>query len=267
MPLLDKFSRQLPKTRKILRKEILILLGLFVLMLLLRGGIEIRDSFVVDRALQFDNWALSIARQPDNPEYLRGPHWVDEAVRDLTALGGAAVLTLTIVFVFGYLLLKKSYRSAALIIIATLGGLLLSLLLKDFFLRDRPDIVPALMVETSPSFPSGHSMLSAVVYLTLGSLLTRLESNSRIRTYTITIAILATVIVGISRVLLGVHYPTDVLFGWTMGFFWASLCWFVMIVLQEQKLVEKQLKEEPDEEPDEDPEDVYGDNDDGEESA
>jgi len=144
---------------------------------------------------------------------------------------------------------------------------LLSLLLKDFFLRDRPDIVPALMVETSPSFPSGHSMLSAVVYLTLGSLLTRLETNSRIRTYTITIAILATVIVGISRVLLGVHYPTDVLFGWTMGFFWASLCWFVMIVLQEQNLVEERLEEEPDDEPDEHPEDVYGDNDDGEDTA
>ncbi len=263
MPILDKFSRQLPKTRKLFRKEILILLGLFVLMLILRGGIEIRDSFVVDRALQFDNWALSIARQPDNPEYLRGPHWVDEAVRDLTALGGAAVLTLTIVFVFGYLLLKQSYRSAALVIIATACGLLLSLLLKDFFLRDRPDIVPALMVETSPSFPSGHSMLSAVVYLTLGSLLSRLETSSRIRTYTITIAILATLIVGVSRVLLGVHYPTDVIFGWTMGFFWASLCWFVMIVLQEQKLVEKQLEEVPDE----DPEDFWGDNDDGEESA
>jgi undecaprenyl-diphosphatase len=263
MPILDKFSRQLPKARKLFRKEILILLGLFVFMLILRGGIEIRDSFVVDRALQFDNWALSIARQPDNPQYLRGPHWVDEAVRDLTALGGAAVLTLAIVFVFGYLILKQNYRSAALVIIATLGGLLLSLLLKDFFLRDRPDIVPALMVETSPSFPSGHSMLSAVVYLTLGSLLTRLETSSRIRTYTITIAILATVIVGISRVLLGVHFPTDVLFGWTMGFFWASLCWFVMIVLQEQKIVEKRLEEVPDE----DPEDLWGDNHDGEESA
>ncbi len=262
MPILDKFSRQLPKSRKLFKKEILILLGLFLLMLLLRGGIEIRDTFVVDRAMQFDNWALTIARQPDNPEYLRGPHWVDEAVRDLTALGGAAVLTLTVIFVFGYLLLKQSYRSAALVIIATLGGLLLSLLLKDLFLRDRPDIVPALMVETSPSFPSGHSMLSAVVFLTLGSLLTRLESSSRIRTYTITIAILATIIVGISRVLLGVHYPTDVIFGWTMGFFWASLCWFVMIVLQEQKLVEARLEVEPD------VEDEYnhGDHDDGEDN-
>ena len=200
MPILDKFSRQLPKSRKLFKKEILILLGLFLLMLLLRGGIEIRDTFVVDRAMQFDNWALTIARQPDNPEYLRGPHWVDEAVRDLTALGGAAVLTLTVIFVFGY--------------------------------------------------------------LTLDSLLTRLETNSRIRIYTISIAILATIIVGVSRVLLGVHYPTDVLFGWTMGFFWASLCWFLMIVLQDQKLVEARLEVEPD------VEDEYnhGDHDDGEDN-
>ncbi|MDG5766135.1 phosphatase PAP2 family protein [Balneolales bacterium ANBcel1] len=243
MPILDKSSQHIPKLNKLFKKEFLILLGLFILLLIIRGGIEIRDLFFVERAMQFDNWALSIARNPDHPELLRGPHWIDEAVRDLTALGGATVLTLTVIFVTGYLVLKGSYRSAALVVVATVGGLFISLVLKDFFLRERPDIVPALMVETSPSFPSGHSMLSAVVYLTLGSLLSRLEASPRIRLYTISIPILATLIIGITRVLLGVHYPTDVLFGWTVGFFWASLCWFVMIVLQEQKVVEPVFEE------------------------
>ncbi|MBP3191198.1 phosphatase PAP2 family protein [Natronogracilivirga saccharolytica] len=238
MPILDKSSRQFPKIKILFKKEILILLGLLMVLLFIRGGIEISDMFIVEQARQFDQWALTIVRSPENPELLRGPHWVDEAVRDMTAMGGPTVLTLTIIFVVGYLLLKQNYRSATLVFIATAGGLLISLLLKDFFLRDRPDIVPALMVETSPSFPSGHSMLSAVVYLTLGSLLTRLETTSRIRIYTISIPIFITILVGFTRVLLGVHYPTDVLFGWTVGFFWASLCWFVMIVLQEQDIVE-----------------------------
>ncbi|CAN5200610.1 hypothetical protein BH23BAC3_BH23BAC3_35630 [soil metagenome] len=95
-------------------------------------------------------------------------------------------------------------------------------------------------VEASPSFPSGHSMLSAIVYLTLGSLLTRIETSPRIRVYTISVAIFIAFIIGITRILLGVHYPTDVLFGWITGFFWASLCWFVMIILQDQKVIEEE---------------------------
>ena len=240
MPLLDLAGKQFPKFKKFLRKEILIMTGILIILLFFWGGIEIRNLFFVERAMQFDEWLLLAVRDAENPQYLFGPHWVDEAVRDLTALGGPAVMTCMILGVLGYLLLKGSYRSAVLVVVATVGGLLISLLLKDFFFRMRPDIVPALMVETSPSFPSGHSMLSAIVYLTLGSLLTRLETSPRIRVYTISIAIFVALLIGITRILLGVHYPTDVLFGWIAGFFWASLCWFVMVILQDQKIVEEE---------------------------
>lgn len=239
MPLLDSASKQFPKLKKLLRKEILIMVSALFLLLFFWGGIELRDLFMVDRAQQFDDWLLVSVRDAENPEYLFGPHWVDEAVRDVTALGGPAVLTSMIIVVLIYLLLQKHYRGATLILIATAGGLLLSLLLKDFFLRERPDIVPALMVETSPSFPSGHSMLSAIVYLTLGSLLTRFEPNPRIRVYIISIAILIAMSVGITRILLGVHFPTDVLVGWIAGFFWASLCWFLFFALQEEGVIEE----------------------------
>ncbi|CAN5349079.1 hypothetical protein BH23BAC3_BH23BAC3_14420 [soil metagenome] len=120
--------------------------GVFFFLLFVWGGIELNDLFFVDRAQQFDEWLLLSVRDADNPEMLFGPHWVDEAVRDITALGGPAVITFMIIGVMGYLLLKKSYRSAILVVVATLGGLIISLLLKDFFLRERPDIVPALMV-------------------------------------------------------------------------------------------------------------------------
>ena len=249
MPILDKAGAQFPKLKIFLRKDFLILISILFLLLFFWGGIELRNVFMVDRAQQFDEWLLVSVRDAENPQYLFGPHWVDEAVRDVTALGGPAVLTFMIIGVIVYLLLKKSYRSAGLVFVATLGGLIISLLLKEFFLRPRPDIVPALMVETSPSFPSGHSMLSAVVYLTIGSLLARLETNPRIRVYTISIATLIAAMIGITRILLGVHYPTDVLVGWIVGFFWASLCWFVMVILQEQKVVEPNLEFDEEEAP------------------
>lgn len=243
MPLLDRAAQHVPKLKNLLKKEFLILFGGLLLLVFVWGGLELRELFMVDRAQQFDEWLLLSLRDAHNPQYLFGPHWVDEAVRDITALGGPAVLSFMIIIVTIYLLLQQKYKSAFLVLIVTVGGLLISLLLKDYFLRDRPDIVPALMVETSPSFPSGHSMLSAIVYLTLGSLLTRLETNPRIRTYIISIAILTAVSIGITRIMLGVHYPTDVLVGWIVGFFWATLCWFFMMVLQDKQVVEEAVDE------------------------
>jgi len=239
MPLLDSAGKHIPKLKKVLKKEFLILFGCLFLLLFVWGGIELRDLFMVDRAQQFDEWLLLSFRDADNPQYLFGPHWVDETVRDITALGGPAVLTFMIAIVTIYLLLRKKYKSALLVAVVTVGGLLISLLLKEIFLRERPDIVPALMVETSPSFPSGHSMLSAVIYLTLGSLLSRIETNPRVRVYIISIAILTAIMIGLTRIMLGVHFPTDVLVGWIVGFFWATLCWFFMMIMQDQKVVEK----------------------------
>jgi hypothetical protein len=112
-----------------------------------------------------------------------GPHWLPEVGRDLTALGGVAALTLTTVFVAGYLLIVRKYHAMWLVLAATLGGLLISTLLKHLIDRARPDLVHHLSHVYTSSFPSGHSMLSAVVYLTLGALLTRLSSERRVKLY------------------------------------------------------------------------------------
>lgn len=238
MPILDRTSGYVPLLRWLFRPEILLLLGVLGGLLLLLGGMELWNRYVVGVALHVDHWLLTLARDPLHPELLRGPHWVDEAVRDLTGLGGPAVLTLMILAVTGYLLLRGSGRSALLVVGVTLTGLVVSLFLKDVFLRPRPEVVPALMVETSPSFPSGHSMISAVVYLTLGSLLARVEEDRRIRLFIVSVAFLLTGIVGTSRVLLGVHYPTDVIVGWSAGLVWASICWYLAMALQERGTVE-----------------------------
>ncbi|MBM3856033.1 MAG: phosphatase PAP2 family protein, partial [Verrucomicrobia bacterium] len=120
-----------------------------------------------------------------------------------------------------------------------LSGLVLSTMLKYFFGRPRPDVVPHLSPAALASFPSGHSMLSAIVYLALGTLLARLVSEMRLKLYILGMALTLTFLVGASRIYAGVHYPSDVLAGWTAGLVWAVLCWLAARYLQERGSVEK----------------------------
>src|SRR6478609_3685952 len=130
-----------------------------------------------------------------------------------------------------------------LVLVSSFGGLLISSLLKDIINRPRPQLVPHLSQVYTSSFPSGHSMLSAVVYLTLGSLLARIAPGMMVKLYLIAVALLLTFLVGVSRVYMGVHYPTDVLAGWTAGLVWAILCWLAARRLQIHGAVEKDLEQ------------------------
>ena len=187
---------------------------------------------------EFDFWAVRILRQPDRPELPRGPQWLAEVGRDVTALGSTMVLSLLVVAVAGFLYLRRNYRTMWLVLIAAVSGSCLSHLLKFFFARERPDFVPHAATMTQ-SFPSGHSMLSAVVYLSLGALLAQMEASRREKAYFLSVALFLTFIIGLSRVYLGVHYPTDVLAGWTAGGVWALLCWQIARWLQRRGRIER----------------------------
>jgi undecaprenyl-diphosphatase len=173
---------------------------------------------------RFDEWMIRLLRNPSDPSDPIGPRWLGEMGRDLTALGGVAALCLFTAAVAGYLLISRKYRGLWFLLGATLSGLLMCGLLKNLFERPRPDIVPHLSYVSTTSFPSGHSVLSAVVYLTLGSLLARLVEHRGLKLYFLGIALFLSFLVGVSRVYLGVHYPTDVLAGWSIGLAWAMLC-------------------------------------------
>jgi undecaprenyl-diphosphatase len=149
---------------------------------------------------------------------------VETAVRDITALGGVTVLTIVTLAVIGALVIRHHGRSAVFLGIAVAGGQALSHLAKAVFDRPRPDLVPHGTDFVSTSFPSGHSMMAAVTWLTLAVMLARAEPKRRMKAYWITLAVLVVGAVGVSRVYLGVHWPSDVLAGWALGAAWALLC-------------------------------------------
>jgi undecaprenyl-diphosphatase len=173
----------------------------------------------------FDVMILKALRSPDDLSKPIGPAWLEGALLDLTALGGSTVLGLVIFAVVGFLLLQTRYRTALVVALTSISGELVSTLLKQAFNRPRPSVVPHLRDVYTMSFPSGHAMESAIVYLTLGAILMRATESRLTKLYCLGMAMLLTLLVGISRVYLGVHYPTDVIGGWMIGFVWASVCW------------------------------------------
>jgi undecaprenyl-diphosphatase len=186
----------------------------------------------------FDRRILLSLRNPSDLSDPIGPSWFEEAARDVTGLGGHTILLLITLAALAYLLLTRK-RGAALLLLAAVGGvMLLSAMLKLGFERPRPDLVPHGARVYTASFPSGHAMLSAATYLTLGALLARVHEGRRVKIFFLGLAVVLTVLIGASRIYLGVHWPSDVLAGWCGGAAWASLCWFVTLQLQRRGDVE-----------------------------
>ncbi len=190
------------------------------------------DEMSEGETRHFDAAILLAFRHPDNLAQPIGPPWLPGMVRDITSLGSTAVLTLLTIAVVGYLLMDGKRATALLVVAAVGGGAVVSNLLKFGIERPRPELVSHLVDVRSSSFPSGHAMVSAVTYLTLGALLARVQPRRRIKAYLLSIAVGTTLLVGMSRVYLGVHWPTDVLAGWCAGAAWAMTCWLIELWLQ-----------------------------------
>ncbi len=214
-----------------------------LVMALLTGAIwafiELADEVVEGETRALDEKFLLLLRNPDDLSDPLGPYWLEEMGRDFTALGGVGVLTLVTLSVLGFLLLRRQFHACLYVAVAVGGGILMSSLLKMAFARPRPDLVAHGSYVYTASFPSGHSMMASAVYFTLAALLASLELSARVRAYLLVIAAFFSLLVGVSRVYLGVHWPTDVLAGWAAGTAWALLCWLVGQQLQRRRLIEE----------------------------
>src|SRR4051794_36521751 len=187
--------------------------------------IFISEEVVEGDTRAMDERILLAMRNPADHADPLGPPWLEEMGRDFTALGGIGVIGIVTVVTTLYLALARRWSTLSLFLIVVAGGLFFNQILKAGFNRPRPDLVPHGMVVYQASFPSGHAMLSASVYLTLGALLARLQKQRSQAILIMSTAILVTVLVGISRIYLAVHWPSDVLAGWVAGALWATLCW------------------------------------------
>ena len=159
------------------------------------------DTFALDKLI------LRGLRTVGDPGLPIGPVWLKAKAIDITALGGVTVLTLITVLIVGYLVADRKAYVALFVATAIASGALVSNGLKAFFVRARPEVVPHLVEVTSASFPSGHAMNSAMVYLTLAALVARSQELVTVRLYLLSVAILLTMLVGTTRVYLGVHWP------------------------------------------------------------
>lgn len=222
-----------------LPKEGRLLLVLLGLVMSLWAFTILLSQVTAGKTQAFDEGVLLALRRPDNRAIPIGPAWSESLAIEFTSLGSGVVLFTVVAIVAGYLALVRRFGMMWLVVVATFGGSVLSSGLKDLVARGRPTIVPHLADVHSPSFPSGHSMIAAVVYLTLGALLARTEASWRLRIYFVSVAMLLTLLIGLSRIYLGVHYPTDVLAGWSAGLVWALLCELIAQRLQRQGTVEQ----------------------------
>jgi undecaprenyl-diphosphatase len=161
-----------------------------------------------------------------DPVSLPGSTWLNDVARDITGLGSMVVLSTFTLLVTGFLALSRRFGAALFLITAALGSQVLNAVLKAAYGRERPDPTFRWIEIDSLSFPSGHATASAVVYLTIAVLLSRISEKREHRAYVFAAALFLSFLVGLSRVYLGVHYPTDVLAGWALGVIWAELCWF-----------------------------------------
>ena len=220
-------------------KDLIVLLLSFACVTSIWVFLEIADEVDEGETEAFDKAMLRAFRNPADLADPLGPRRVEEAVRDITALGSFTVLSLFSLVVAGFLLFTRKFYALLLLMSALAGGFVLNWALKNYFARPRPEYVTQLHYVDSNSFPSGHSLLAAVVYLTLGALVARLVAKRRHKIYVMSVAVLLMVLVGVSRVYLGVHYPTDVLAGWSVGLLWAIICWLVARYLQRRGDVER----------------------------
>jgi undecaprenyl-diphosphatase len=211
-------------------------LGFTAALLVLGGGlaafIDISEDLGEDPKHAFDMNVLMALRVPGHPHDPIGPRWLEIVATDITALGSTAVLTLLALLVGGFLLMKRKPWAVVTLTTALLGGLALSQTLKMLFGRERPPPPFRLAEAINASFPSGHAMLSAIAFLTLGALLAKVLPEKRSKAYVMGAAIFVAMLVGLTRIYLGVHWATDVFAGWAVGAVWAMLCWIAAWLIE-----------------------------------
>lgn len=235
---MSTLMRKLCAARRKLPADGRLLVGFLIAAALSLAFLTIASEVAEGDTLAFDRSLVFALRDPSDPTRSAGPAWLTRAMVDVTALGGVNVLTLLTLAVAGYLLAARKAATALFVVAAIAGGAAVGVALKAIYVRPRPDVVAHLVQVDTTSFPSGHATNSAVVFLTLATLLASTRRDRATSVYLVTAAIVLTLLVGASRVYLGVHWPSDVVAGWCIGAAWAAMCSLLSRVLQARRRIE-----------------------------
>jgi undecaprenyl-diphosphatase len=200
-------------------------------LMILGGGVavfvDVAEDFSEEEARAFDMRVLQALHPGPDPANPVGPEWLDHAAKDFSALGSLAILITIAIVVIGFLLMQRRALQAGLLVLALSGGLALSETMKFVFERTRPPEIYHAAGALNASFPSGHALLSTVFYLTLGAMLARIAPRRREKMYALGVALTLAMLIGATRIYLGVHWASDVFAGWSLGAAWAMACWLL----------------------------------------
>jgi len=209
------------------RRELAVVAAVLVVAAGTIGFLSVADAVTDNHTRAFDMGLILMLRQPGDIATPIGPPWLRLAAIDITSLGSIIDLTVIVLVVAG-LFVALRQRMAALLLLAAAGsGLLAVDILKTVVGRERPPLAMHAVQVANASFPSGHAMLSATVYLSLATLAGHFAHSRPVRIYALAAGVTVTLVVGASRVYLGVHWPTDVIAGWALGAAWAMIWWLI----------------------------------------
>jgi len=215
------------------RPELMGLAGFGAAALLLLAIFKFASEIAEGDTMAFDVAVLRAMRHaagPDTP--------LTTFMLGMTHLGDAITLIVLVLLSAGFLFTARKQGMALFLILATTAGFLLVQFLKRVVDRPRPDVVEHWTSFANASFPSGHAANSAIIYLTLAVLIARSVTSRALRIYVVMAAMLLTFVIGLSRLYLGVHWPTDVLSGWIVGAGWAMACSSLAWWLQARRTIE-----------------------------
>jgi undecaprenyl-diphosphatase len=217
------------------RKEIAVIAAIMVAAAGFLGFLGVTDEVTDGHTKMFDEGLMLLLRHPGDITRPIGPTWLRLAATDVTAFGSVTDLSIIVLVIAGLFLAQKRWRESWLLIGASASGLLLVDIIKVAVGRERPPVAMHAVEVGNASFPSGHAMLSAIIYFSLATLVAHFADRRRVRAYALSAGLVVTLVVGCSRVYLGVHWPTDVIAGWVLGAAWAMLWWLIAWVLEHRR--------------------------------
>lgn len=192
------------------------------------GFLALADEVGEGGTAAFDRALILALRAPRDPNRLRGPAWLAETARDITALGGFTVLGMITLAALAVLLVYRRRRQAVVFGLTAVVAQVLAEVIKNIIGRPRPSFVARYDLIASSSFPSGHAMMAPAIYFTLATIVAAGELRPAARGLMMVGSICLVVAIGVSRVYLGVHWPTDVVAGWTLGSGVALIAWLAL---------------------------------------